>query len=113
MNELSIIESIVKIALQRAEKAHAKRITNVYLVVGELSSMDTTSIQKHWRSIAKDTVAEKAKLHIRHVPAELQCMACFHKYHPTGGKLICPKCGSVGAKIISGEEFTIEKVVFE
>ena len=35
---------------------------------------------------AKGTIAEGAKLHFRHVAAEMQCMACFTKYHPDGGR---------------------------
>jgi Zn finger protein HypA/HybF involved in hydrogenase expression len=43
----------------------------------------------------------------------LQCMTCFEKYHPTDGELICPKCHGVGAKIIAGEEFSLESIDVE
>jgi hydrogenase nickel incorporation protein HypA/HybF len=67
-------------------------------------------VQFYWDIIAKDTLAEGAQLHFRRVPAELQCMACFEKYHPLEDELVCPKCGSVGAKIIAGEEFYVEAI---
>jgi len=47
---------------------------------------------------------------IRRVSAEQQCMTCFEKYHPARAEVSCPNCGSVGAKIISGEEFYLEYV---
>jgi Zn finger protein HypA/HybF involved in hydrogenase expression len=46
-------------------------------------------------------------------PAEQQCMVCFQKYHPLNKETSCPNCGSVGAKIIAGEEFYLESVEAE
>ncbi|MCB0118263.1 MAG: hydrogenase maturation nickel metallochaperone HypA [Anaerolineales bacterium] len=113
MHELPVTQSILKIALQHAEKGNAKRITDLNIVMGELSSMVDDSIQFYWDIIAKDTIAEGATLHFRRVPAELQCMTCFHKYHPTDKELVCPQCGGVGAKIITGEEFALESIDVE
>ena len=113
MHELSVAQSILKIGLQHAEEAEAKRITDLNIVMGELSSIVDDSIQFYWDIIAKDTIAEGATLHFRRVPAELQCLTCLEKYHPTYKELICPKCGGVGAKIIAGEEFLLESIDVE
>ena len=110
MHELPVAQSILKIALQHAEKANAKRIVDLNIVMGELSSIVDDSIQFYWDIIAKDTIAEGATLHFRRVPAELQCITCLEKYRPTDKELICPKCGGVGAKIITGEEFSLESI---
>jgi hydrogenase nickel incorporation protein HypA/HybF len=110
MHELPVTQSILKIALKHANEANAKRIENIHIVMGELSTNVDDSVQFYWDIIAKDTLAEGAKLRFRRVPAELQCMACFEKYHPNDGELLCPKCGSVGAKIITGEEFYVEAI---
>jgi Zn finger protein HypA/HybF involved in hydrogenase expression len=40
-------------------------------------------------------------------------MVCFEKYHPDGEAFSCPHCGSVGAKIIAGEEFFVEAIDVE
>jgi len=113
MHELPVTQSILKIALEHAEKADAKRVIDLNIVMGELSSIVDDSIQFYWDIIAKDTIAEGATLHFRRVPAELQCMACLEKYHPTDKELICPRCGGVGAKIIAGEEFSLESIDVE
>jgi hydrogenase nickel incorporation protein HypA/HybF len=113
MHELPVTQSLLKIALDHAEKANAKQITALNIVMGELASMVDDSIQFYWEVIAKDTIAEKATLNFRRVPAELQCMTCFEKYHPTDKELICPKCKGVGAKIIAGEEFALESIDVE
>ena len=113
MHELAVTQSILKIVLRHAEQAGAKRITGIHIVMGELSTNVDDSVQFYWDLIARDTIAEGAILNFRRVPAQLQCMACFEKYHPGQGELICPKCGSVGAKIISGEEFSVESIDVE
>ena len=110
MHELPITQSILKIALKHANEANAKRIENIHIVMGELSTNVDDSVQFYWDIIAKDTLAHGAKLQFRRVPAELQCMACFEKYHPNDDELLCPMCGSVGAKIIAGEEFYVEAI---
>jgi hydrogenase nickel incorporation protein HypA/HybF len=110
MHELSVTQSILNIALRHAD---GKRITDIHIVMGELSSLVDDSIQFYWEMIAKDTVAEGANLHFRRVPAEFQCMVCFEKYHPEGEEFSCPYCGSVGAKIIAGEEFSVEAIDVE
>jgi hydrogenase nickel incorporation protein HypA/HybF len=113
MHELAVTQSILKIVLRHAQQAHAKRVTAIHIVMGELSTNVDESVQFYWDLIAKDTIAEGASLQFRRVPAQLQCMACFEKYSPGTGELVCPKCGSVGAKIISGEEFSVESIDVE
>jgi hydrogenase nickel incorporation protein HypA/HybF len=113
MHELPLTQSLLKISLEHAEKANAKKVTDLHIVIGELASMVDDSIQFYWDIIAKDTIAEQAKLHFRRVPAELQCMNCSEKYSPAEDELICPKCHSAGARIIAGEEFFLESIDVE
>jgi hydrogenase nickel incorporation protein HypA/HybF len=94
-------------------RARGGRIKGIHLVIGELANITDESIQAAWNNIAEGTLAEGATLHIRRVPAELQCMACFQKYHPDSAEFSCPRCGSVGAKVITGEEFSVEIVDLE
>ena len=114
MHELPVTQSILEIALRHAQKADAKRITDLHIVMGELSKLVDESIQFYWDIIAKDSIAEGAKLHFRYVPAEFQCMACFEKYHPNDtDEFQCPNCGAVGVKIVAGEEFSLEAIDVE
>ena len=113
MHELSVTESLLKIAVDHADKASAQRVTDLNIVMGDLASMVDESIQFYWDIIAQGTIAEQAKLHFRRVPAALKCNTCGEEYQPTDRELICPQCGGVGAKIISGEEFFLESIDVE
>jgi hydrogenase nickel incorporation protein HypA/HybF len=108
--ELAATRSILTEALQKARESHARRIKRLQLALGELSELDQYSIQKHWDELSQGTLAEQAQLDFRSTQAEVQCMACFAKYHPQNGEIRCPQCGSYGAKILAGEEFYLESI---
>ncbi len=110
MRELQFTQNILNQSLQQAHEANAKRVKCLHLAMGEIAEIEQRSIQSHWQQISKDTPAEQAELDFRLIPAEVQCMACFAKYHPTNGGIQCPHCGSYGAKILSGEEFYLESI---
>ncbi len=113
MHELYATQAILERALQKAAEQNADHITDAYIVVGEISTYVDDSVQFYWDEITKGTVAEGSTLHFRHVPAELQCMTCGTKYQPEGEEIVCPKCGSAGARIWSGEEFYLEALDVE
>lgn len=113
MRELQIIQLIFDQVLRMVKKDEENRVTDLHLALGELSEPDPVSIQIQWRELSKGTLAEHVQLHLRLIPAEVQCMACFSKYHPANKKILCPYCGSFGAKILAGEEYYLESIETE
>jgi hydrogenase nickel incorporation protein HypA/HybF len=113
MHELAITESVLKIAVEHAKAAGASRITDVHLVIGQLSSFVDDSIQFYWDIISRGTPAEGAALHFRRVPAELQCVACGTRYGLTGEDLACPECGGTQMEVLAGEELNLEAIDVE
>jgi len=113
MRELNITRTFLDKAIRQLNETHSKRVMALQIALGEISELDQTSIQTHWNELSQGTPAEHAQLHFRLIPAEVQCMACFQKYHPTDKKISCPYCGSVGAKILTGEECTLESIETE
>jgi hydrogenase nickel incorporation protein HypA/HybF len=113
MHELPVTESILEIALRYAKKAQATRITDLHLVIGQLATLVDDSIQFYWDMIAKDTIAEGARLHFQRIPAELLCLDCGNRYAPDDEILACPKCQSVRVKVTAGEEFRLDSIDVE
>ena len=112
MHELMVTESIRDIALRHAEEAHATRITDLFLVIGELSSIVDDSVQFYWDFVTEGTMAEGATLHFRRIPAEMTCSACGHRYSPRRA-LPCPACDSNDVRVTAGEEFFLEAIEVE
>jgi hydrogenase nickel incorporation protein HypA/HybF len=113
MHELSVTQSILNIVVQHAQQANAKRVEDIQIVMGELSTNVDDSIQFYWPLIANGTLAENATLHFRRVPTQMQCLGCNHLYHPQPDELDCPHCGYAGSKIVAGEEFYVESIDIE
>jgi hydrogenase nickel incorporation protein HypA/HybF len=113
MRELNITRTFLAKVIQQVNETHSKHATVIHVAIGEISELDQNSIQAHWSELSKGTSAEHAQLHFRLIPAEVQCMACFQKYHPRDQKISCPYCGSVGAKVLTGEECYLESIETE
>ena len=107
MHELAVTENILDIGLKHAQ---GKRITDLYLVIGQLSSIVDDSVQFYWDTISKGTHAEGAKLHFRRIPTELQCRDCHYRYAPAKDDYACPNCGSQRVSVVAGEEFYVEAI---
>lgn len=110
MHELPVTESILEIALRHAEEGGASRITDLYLVIGQLSSVVDDSVQFYWDILSKDTPAEGARLHFRRIPTEMVCLNCGLHYAPSKDDLACPNCGGVSIRVTAGEELYLEAI---
>jgi hydrogenase nickel incorporation protein HypA/HybF len=113
MHELPVTESILKITLRHALTHEAKKVTDIYLVIGEWSSIIDDSIQFHWDILSDNTIAKGATLHFERIPVELLCNACAQVYAPTDKELICPKCESSNISVTKGDEFNINSIEIE
>ena len=111
MHELAITEQIADIAIRHGEKNAAEKITDLYLVIGELSSVIDDSVQFYWNLITEDTICEGAKLHFKRIPARFLCKGCGHNYGLEEGELVpCPKCKSTKMEILEGKEFHLDSI---
>ena len=113
MHELAVTESILKIAVQHATQANAVRVTSLYLVIGQLSSIVDDSVQFYWDMLSEGTLCEGARLHFERRPAMLKCLDCDQTYALSGELTDCPNCHSVHIKVMTGEEFFVESIEIE
>jgi hydrogenase nickel incorporation protein HypA/HybF len=113
MHELVVTENILEIALKHAKQADAKKVTDIHLVIGNLSSLIDDSISFYWDIITEDTICHQSKLHFKRIPAELECLDCGETYSIESGLSPCTKCGSAKVKVIHGEEFWLDSIEIE
>jgi hydrogenase nickel incorporation protein HypA/HybF len=127
MHELAVTESILNIAVEHACKAGASRVTDIYLVIGRLSSIVDDSIQFYWDILSAEPnnealagqadgnglLCKGAKLHFQRMPARLACLECGNEYTLDGDLTPCPKCSSARVKVIGGDEFWVESIAIE
>ena len=113
MHELSVTQSLLEIALRHGQAAGAQRVTDLYLVIGEWSSIVDDSVQFYWDIVAEGTPAEGAQLHFERIPARAACGDCGHEYSPGEASLLCPGCGSSRIRLLSGDQFQLESIAIE
>jgi hydrogenase nickel incorporation protein HypA/HybF len=113
MHELSVTENVLAIAQRHAAQAGAKRVTAVYLVIGQLSSIIDDSVQFYWDIISADSLCASAKLHFERIPARLECQDCGEQYTLARELTNCPTCQSFSVKVLSGQEFYVSAIDIE
>jgi len=113
MHELSITQSLLEIALRHAERAGARRIARLNLVIGELTSIVDDSVQFYWDIISQGTIAEEAELHFERVPGILRCLGCGHTFPLNGRDYACPACGEKRVVAAGGDDFRLESIEVE
>lgn len=113
MHELSVTENVLEIAQRHAQQANAGRVTAVYLVIGQLSTIIDDSVQMYWDIISADSLCAGSKLHFERIPAELECQACGEQYALVRELSNCPACDSFSVKILRGQEFYVAAIDVE
>ncbi len=111
MHELPVTQGILDVAIKAAQQNHARRITAVHLVIGDLSSIVDDSVQFYFDLLSKGTIAEGASLHIRRVPAQAVCQDCRHSFEARAPLLpVCPACGGARLQVSGGRDFYVDSI---
>lgn len=110
MHEYAVTQSIVDIVVKEAEKAGASRISEIKLVIGDLSTIIDESVSLYFDVISKGTAAEGARLAFKRLPARFSCTACGLEYDKPAKGFDCPACGNIGRLTGEGKEFYIESM---
>lgn len=113
MHEMAATRHLLDIALHYAEEADANSITDIYVVIGQFSSMIDDSVQFYWDILTADTPAANSTIHFRRIPAQMQCPQCDRIYEIRDTiDFLCPSC-SIPGEIIAGDEFLLEALDIE
>ena len=113
MHEQSIVESLLSLALQNAEKANARKIISINLVVGDYTGVMEDAVSFYFGFLSKDTIAAGASIHYTHVPGQLRCRDCDLLFPLQKHDYRCPKCEGKRVEIAGGRELYIENMEVE
>ena len=113
MHEFSITQNILAIALEKANEANASKITQINIVVGELSGIASECVQFYFDFLSQDTIAAEAGLNFTKIPFQLRCSGCATIFSPDGFDWTCPKCGGQRSEAISGGECYLDSIEVE
>ncbi len=113
MHELAITQSMLDIVLEQAEKAGAKKVGKITLVIGELSGFVEECVRFYFNFMAKDTIAEGATLVFTVVSPQARCRDCDKLFELREFDWTCPHCGANNMEITAGKELFVESIDVE
>jgi hydrogenase nickel incorporation protein HypA/HybF len=113
VHELSVVESLLSVALEHGEKARATRILKIHVVVGDLSGVVDDYVSLYFRFLSEKTIASGADVVFRHTPARLRCRSCGTVFSPGKLDFHCPGCNGQQVDIIGGRELYVDSLEVE
>ena len=113
MHEQSIVESLLALALENAEKAKASKVLKIYLVVGELSGVLEEAVDFYFSFLSRNTIAENASILYSYTPARVRCRNCSAVFSAENLDFHCPECNEQQIEIIGGRELYIDSMEVE
>lgn len=113
MHEMSIAQSILKIALAEAMKNGARKIKVVRIRAGELRGIVPDQLSFFFEFLTKETPAEGAALEVEKVPIKAGCKSCEHIFMVQDFEFLCPECGSKDVDVIEGLELAVKEIEIE
>ncbi len=119
MHEFAFAHKIYKIAEETAKKYKAKKITVIYLEIGELTLIIPELLRESFKIATSGTIAEGAELKIEILPGKIKCRACgkiseiqiTREAKLTGLQLFqCKYCKSKNTEIIFGKSANVKNI---
>ncbi len=126
MHEMAIGETILKVIDEQAQKNHFTVVRSATLRLGRMNAFERKNLELCLKTY-KEGVFAQTRFDIEAVPVGLECPSCAHQYederfddfdfaHRTAhapGLYVppaCPKCGTKGATIVSGQEMELVSI---
>lgn len=111
MHELSIVMSIVEIAQNQAQQAHASVIEEIELDIGTLAGIELDALEFAWPQGVKHTMLEHAVKKINRIEGKASCSDCNNKFTIENYYDACPECGGHLIHILQGRELKVRSLV--
>ena len=105
MHEMSLVQSLLTIVDEHAQRHGFERVNSLKLVFGKLSSVEPKALEFAFDVLSRDTRAEGAHLIFDIKPVSIYCTVCEST---TSSQMAfdakCSACGSVEVMLAGGTE---------
>jgi len=105
MHELSLVQSLLSIVEQYADRENFSRVRSLKLSFGRLSCLDQKSLEFAFSVQSVDTIAQDASLNFQILPARIYCFSCGQDIVLSGALAeYCPRCHGQDIVLSGGTE---------
>lgn len=105
----SVLENVEK----SARDAGAVRVTEIRLVIGEMSEVVPDSLEFAFEALSPDTLSADAELKMTMVSPRSRCTQCGHEFEHKRFMRGCPNCESLVTELLAGKELHIDAIEVE
>lgn len=110
MHEMSIAQSLLNIILEEGSRHSLSRVRQVNLQIGAMAAIVPDSLTFCFELLARDTLAEGARLAIEEIPVVARCGDCSLDYPVENQVFLCPRCGMPSLELVSGRELSVVSI---
>ena len=109
MHEYSIVQSLLDVIDENAQKNNAQKVNKVAIKIGVLSGVEIHLLEIAFNTFKEKTICEDAELVIINQPIVANCLECGHinEYKKNQIFFECAKCGGVELKVTDGEDMLL------
>jgi len=110
LHEYSIVQSLLDLCEENAEKYHAVGIDKVIIKIGVLSGVEPHLVKTAFNAFKETTVCNDAELIINIQPLIIECNECGSISESKELCCKCMKCGSINVKVIDGKDMYLMRL---
>jgi len=110
---MSLAEGIVQLAEDAARADGCTKIKAVWLEIGQLAAIETDALRFCFDAVARDTLAEGARLEIIEIAGQGRCVKCASEVAVAALYEACPVCGSYQIQVTSGNQMRVKELEVE
>ncbi|MGN1023801.1 MAG: hydrogenase maturation nickel metallochaperone HypA [Lachnospiraceae bacterium] len=111
MHELGIVLHVIEMAEQAAKESGAKKVTELDLEVGEVSTVVPDYFRDcyNW-AIQRSEIMRGCRLNLVVIEGISCCRDCGATYKTTAHGRICPHCGSGNTCLVTGRDVVVRSI---
>lgn len=113
MHEMSLAEGVVQLVEDTVRAEGCRKVRTVWLEIGRLAAVEAAALRFCFDAVARDTVAEGARLEIIEMPGQGKCMKCEAKVAVGALYEPCPVCGGYQIEVTGGNEMRVKELEVE
>jgi hydrogenase nickel incorporation protein HypA/HybF len=113
VHELSVVQSLLDVALAEARRAGAARVTRLHCRIGELCQIDHRLLVEAFELLRPGTLCESAELHVEKTFLRAHCSRCGRDFDVRNWQWRCPGCGEEGSALGGGDELELTSIEAE
>ena len=125
MHDFAVSREIADLVLAKASEAHAKRVVQIDLQIGQLSHLSPDQLRYWLEQLFQGTPAQGTAIAVHIIGASLRCTVCSHEQKQgeeeegsvsplsllTGFR--CERCGGTTCELITGNECILDQIEIE